>query len=234
MNEKLDTCPKCGEALDPQDGEAGSGRTCPHCEEVLPAPDPVAPVDEAPATVAHSGRYPIIIRSSPRALLARYIWKGLGWLVGLIAAGVLSYFAAMIPHELGRHIAHWIIWGGFAILISRTVYQFIRDYLRISHTVYRVFPDKIELTSYIFKFMGVFNNTVRLSQLRQIQAFSNSRLDVWFFKCGRIVLTVSGDDSDFAILNVHRPARIRRTIEAAAFGSASKATDQSTPGVYQG
>jgi len=95
------------------------------------------------------------------------------------------------------------------------------DYLRIKHTEYRIYPNKIETTSYVFPFLGVYNNVANLSELRTIQASTNSIFDVRFFKCGYVTLIVSGDRTKFVVHNVYQPGRVRRQIEEIVFGKGS-------------
>jgi hypothetical protein len=91
-------------------------------------------------------------------------------------------------------------------------------YLRIKNTTYRLSPRKLECQSYSLKLFGVFNSVVNIAELREIHAYSNSYLDIWFFNCGGVVLTVSGDVPDFRIENVESPLSVKRQIEAICFG----------------
>ena len=92
------------------------------------------------------------------------------------------------------------------------------NYLRIKNTVYRLYANKLEVYSYTIKFLGIRNNVVNTTQLRQIQANSNSWLDVFFFGCGYVTLTVSGDVADFRIEDVYLPGKVKRKIEIVCFG----------------
>ena len=46
-------------------------------------------------------------------------------------------------------------------------------------------------------------------------------LDVFFFNCGSVTLTVSGDIADFRIKDVEAPLEIQRTIERVCLGELS-------------
>jgi len=76
--------------------------------------------------------------------------------------------------------------------------------------------------------MGAENNTVNLTQLRQIQCYRNSMLDVWFFACGWISITVSGDASDFKLSDIYQPEKVRRQIEEIVFGKNTSGDSNNT------
>lgn len=157
-------------------------------------------------------KYPVIIASSPLALCARTIKWGLLLLV-VLAFAVIASAKGMG----GGSFLFRIFSVGLAVLLVKVWF----GYLRIKNTQYRIYQNKIEAASYLFRFMGVYNNTVNLAQLRQVQSSTNSFLDLWFFKCGSVSITVSGDVADFRIKDVHYPSAVRKVIEEIVFGAAS-------------
>ena len=207
MNAFKFNCPLCSQPLEAPGDMVGDIISCPNCGESIAVPPP-------PSVT----KYPVIIHSSPRALIGRFIVDGVAWFVVLIALIVFSvkvsqtgYASAIVP-----------AWITFVVLLSAiTLIRLLLAYLRIKNTVYRVYPNKIEVSSYTFRFMGAYNNVANLAQLRQIQAASNGLLDMWFFGCGSVTLTVSGDDWDFVLSDIHDPVAIKQRIEGIAFGSES-------------
>jgi uncharacterized membrane protein YdbT with pleckstrin-like domain len=163
--------------------------------------------------------FPVVVKSTPRALLSKIFFPA-----------VLS---AMFP------VACWIIFsltggavaGLYALAVSLVIVIvllafgslfIVPQYFRLKNTTYTISESKIQVSSYgMFKFLGTCNNTVSLKQLRQIQAFSNSWLDILFFHCGEIILTVSGDQSDFRVENISNVGRVKNIIETIAFGQSS-------------
>lgn len=151
--------------------------------------------------------FPITIRSSPRALLAEYSTRIAFWLVAMI--GLLFIPANFIQVAVGASLA---------LLLVFWLFKAFFEYLRIKNTTYAVYSDKIQEQSYLFRFLGATNSTINLKQIRQIEAFSNTRLDVLLFGCGGVTLTVSGDLSDFTMKNLHHPMRAKALIEQICFG----------------
>ena len=213
-------CPWCDQHLEAPLDMAGEVISCPSCEREIKVPALAAsPRSRTPrmSKSAPAPRFPIIIRSSTRALYAKYMWRAIGWTFGLILVIAATCLLNVLKEPgVGKVIA-WL-WGIFLVLFSFSLIRLWFDYRRIKHTEYRIFRNKIETTSYLFRFLGVYNNVVNLAQLRQIQASVNSYFDLWFFKCGKVTLTVSGDVSDFKVKNVYRPGQVRRQIEEIAFG----------------
>jgi hypothetical protein len=114
-----------------------------------------------------------------------------------------------------------VVWGVFLLFLIIELVRLWAAHRRISNTEYRIYSNKIEASSYLFRFMGAHNNVVSLAHLRQIQACTNSLLDLWFFHCGSVTLTVSGDVPDFRLENIYQPGTVRQQIEAVAFGEAT-------------
>lgn len=201
MTDLTFNCPSCNQHLKAPSDMAGSVISCPSCAKNMKVPV----------------RFPIIIRSSTNSLYAKYIWRAIGWIIGFILVNTATWFLNTLhePH-VGKAIG--FLWVIFVLLFFFSLVRLWLDYRRIKNTEYRIFPNKIEMTSYLFRFLGVHNNVVNLAQLRQIQATSNSYLDLWFFKCGSVTLTVSGDVADFEVTNVYLPDQVRRQIEEIAFG----------------
>ncbi len=223
MSDLAFSCPWCDQHLEASPDMAGEVIACPSCEKELKVPASAAaprPKTRRMPKSAPAPRFPIIIRSSTRALYAKYIWRAIAWTFGLILVVTATCLLnALEEPGVGKVIA-WL-WGVFLVLLSISLIRLWFDYRRIKHTVYRIFPKKIETTSYLFLFLGAYNNVVNLAQLRQIQASVNTMFDLWFFKCGRVTLTVSGDVTDFEIKNVYRPSVVRKQVEEIAFGKES-------------
>ena len=152
--------------------------------------------------------FPITIRSSPRALLAKYSTRVAFWLLALIGLLFISVTAIKVA-------------GGatLALLLAFWLFKAFFEYLRIKNTTYTVYSDKIQEESYLFRFLGAKNSTINLKQIRQIEGFSNTRLDVLLFGCGGVTLTVSGDLADFTMENLFAPMRSKALIEQVCFGS---------------
>ena len=157
--------------------------------------------------------FPVIVKSSPRALLSKFVPYTIVWL-GLLFTLVLT------PKE-------WEIPKGpvFGILLCILFFLMLKaffQYLRIKNTTYSIYPNQLQEHSYLFKFLGVQNSTINLAETRQIQAFSNTFLDVLFFNCGGVTLTVSGDLADFQIKNIHNPGAVKVLIEEICFGESTQ------------
>lgn len=144
----------------------------------------------------------VIFKSSPRSLLARYI---------IIAPVVILVFLAsfFLPILLLISVPLLLIVFG----------KLTWDYLLAINTSYYLYKTHLKSESYAIRLFGVRSNTVNLSYLKQIQSFSNSLLDVWFFKCGKVVITVAGDYSDFVLENIEHPEIVRNSIEQIMFGA---------------
>lgn len=155
---------------------------------------------------------PIVIRSSSRALYGKYILK----ILLLVILSVLSAFCGE-----GTVAVVMILMCFYLYLAARILWH----YLRIKNTKYFIYSSKVEMQSYVFKFLGVSNNVANLSQVRQIQVFSNTYFDIWFFSCGKILLTVSGDIADFEFENIHHPGLVKQQIEKMCFGASSASTE---------
>ena len=167
-------------------------------------------------------RFPIIVRSSPKSLLSKYVPYTIAWLA-------LLFGLSISPDE-------WEIPKGVVVAILLCVLIFLMlkvffQYLRINNTTYSIYPNQLQERSYLFKFLGIKNSTINLREMRQIQAFSNTFLDVLFFNCGGITLTVSGDLADFQITNIHNHGRVKVILEEVCFGE-SKGQDSDRPEAY--
>lgn len=212
MENSVFDCPYCSNQFSVTSDFLGGDVGCPSCGETVRLPAKT----EKPkvARSENPTKFPIVIKSSVRALYATYIWSALLWLLVLVTAIVLR----PLMRDTGLDEEYRWIWVIVSVAFFIYLFRLWINYRRIKNTVYKIFPKKIQVSSYSFKFLGVFNNVVNLAQLRQIQASVNSLLDLWFFKCGKVILTVSGDRSDFVIENVHRPASVKRQVEEVAFG----------------
>jgi len=147
----------------------------------------------------------VVFKSSPRSLLARYI---------IIAPVVILIFLAsfFLPILLLISVPLLLIVFG----------KLTWDYLLAINTTYYLYKTHLKSESYAIRLFGVRSNTVNLSYLKQIQSFSNSLLDVWFFKCGKVIITVAGDYSDFVLENIEHPEIVRNTIERIMFGASGE------------
>ena len=153
--------------------------------------------------------YPIIIKPSLKALYGKF-FKSFGFAVVLILA--LLFTPSSVKVFIGLYLLIHIPVMFISILTS---------YLRIKNTVYTIDSGLIRETSYTLKWLGVKTHSANLTQLRQISAFSNSKLDVFFFKCGFVRLTVSGDISDFTIADILKPQITKSMIESICFPKVS-------------
>lgn len=220
MSDLAFSCPQCNQHFNAPLDMAGQVIACPSCQKEMRVPAPAqahrSPMSQTQQLTPQL-RFPIIIRSSTRALYAKYVWRAIEWTFGLILVIAATWYLDTLGEpRVGEIIA--LAWGIFFVLLSFSLVRLWLEYRRIEHTEYRIFPNKIEVSSYLFQFMGAYNNVVNLAQLRQIQANRNSLLDLWFFGCGKVTLTVSGDISDFELSNIHMPEIVRRQIEEIAFG----------------
>lgn len=227
MSEISFNCPWCEQHLEAPAEMAGDVIACPSCEKEIKVPLPAEPKPRPKTQRSHPVKrsnprphFPIIIRSSTRALYAKYIWNAFGLSI-LLILGIVFAFA----EDDGKKIFGWIMLAILALMLPIALIRLWLSYRRIKNTEYRIFPNKIEVSSYLFRFLGAYNNVVNLSQLRQIQGSANTMLDLWFFKCGSVTLTVSGDVADFELTNIYQPSVVRKQIEEVAFGKEN---------VYQG
>jgi len=220
MSDLAFSCPWCDQHLKAPSDMAGDAIACPSCEKEIKVPAPAnasRPATRRLPKPDPGPQFPIIIRSSTRALYAKYIWRAIGWTFGLTLVITATWLLNALAELRPDNATTWL-WFLFLVLLSSSLGRIWLDYRRIKHTEYRIFPNKIEATSYLFRFLGAYNNVVNLAQLRQIQAHRNSLLDLWFFGCGKITLTVSGDVADFVLTNIHRPEVTRHQIEEVVFG----------------
>jgi hypothetical protein len=205
-------CPFCAETI------LAEAQKCKHCGEFLNSGQTgsqanAAAVTRGPTATTTSSKYsfPITVRSSPKALIGKYFWKAI----------FLSIVAILLAIFVRKAVFFMFGWGAWTVALLFIGTRALLDYLRIKNTRYIISPGKIEGYSYIFQWLGVANNAVNLRQLRQVKGYSNGMLDIWFFHCGKIVLTVSGDVSDFRMENIYNPGVFRDIIEEIAFGSSS-------------
>ena len=200
-------CPHCNRLLAVEGNALGTQFECPACATlVMP-----------PVTL------PITITASPRALFAKYIRRGLA--LCLIWMAWIWFSARLVASGAGSTF----VAGTFIVLVAVSLLASVDvtlAYLRIRHTRYTIYRNKIEASSYLFRWLGTNNTTINLTQLRQIQSFTNSYLDLWFFHCGTVVMTVSGDISDVELTNLHQPNRVKQLIEQIAFEGSSDASVQ--------
>lgn len=157
---------------------------------------------------------PLIIRSSPRALLGRFA-PALA-LIGVVA--ILGfYFKWRYESGVGAFL---LSIAGLALLAVG--FRAALAWLRIRHTQYAVHPNQVQESSYLLKFLGARNNTVKLNEIKQLRCYSNGWLDVWFFNCGKIQMVTSGDQVDFIMQNVHDPMALKDQLEFRIFGEVAE------------
>ena len=154
---------------------------------------------------------PLIIRSSPRALLGRFAVPVVLLLLGI---GVGIYLRV---DDTTRGV------GNFFLFISAVcglvlAVRILLAWLRIRHTQYAVHGRQVQESSYLLKFLGAQNNTVKLNEIKQVRCYSNGWLDVWFFDCGKIKMVASGDRVDFVLENIHSPMEVKDQLELRIFG----------------
>ena len=230
MNDIQFNCPGCSQHLEAPNDMAGQQINCPicTCKLVVPLGRPLHKVKvETPAHNTTSA-FPIIIKASPRALYATYIHDAIIFLFIFFVLMVTTLIIGSI-HE--SQVIIVFLWAVSIIAMVFKGASLWLKYLRLSNTKYLIYPNKIEASSYTFQFMGVHNNVANLKQLRQIHAAVNSYLDLWFFHCGHVSLTVSGDVEDFVLEDVYKPGQIRRQIEEIVFGKDSVQRGDATPEV---
>lgn len=217
-------CPHCGQSLECDEDMAGDVVECPACTKPVTCPGKAEP----PTIPAATRRLPLTIKPSPRALCARFIESAVQLAVVVGTAGLVT----VALHRAGTFDQYaalmGIVWLILIAVFVRACFRLWIAHRRIKNTEYRVYANKIEMTSFAFRFLGARNNTANLAQLRQIQAHRNGLLDLWFFGCGRITLTVSGDVSDFTLTDIFEPEQAKRTIEEIAFGADSVGDGQAS------
>lgn len=153
---------------------------------------------------------PLIIQSSPRSLLGRLALPVTGLLLFVI-------FCLYLRSEASKEFANLLLTG--AGLVTFVVFfRGFLSWLRIRHTEYAVYSKQLQESSYLLKFLGAKNNTVKLNEIKQIKCYSNGWLDVWFFNCGKIQMVTSGDQVDFIMENIHDPMSIKDQLEKRIFG----------------
>ena len=156
--------------------------------------------------------YPLIVKSSLSALWGKHLPRAIIW--------IIVFFISFIVPQSGMRVI-WILLGvAFVYYLG----AFCFDYRKIVNTTYKIYTNKVEESSYAFKFLGVQNNVVNLDQIRQIQGYSNTYFDIWFFKCGGVTLTVSGDIEDFEFKNLRDPVAVKNTLEQICFGEEKTTT----------
>jgi len=215
MSQLKVNCPHCKRALKVPPEALGKTANCPACggAMTLPAPEPKPVALPAEVAEQEQATFPIVIQSSPRALLAKYV----PWAI-IVPVVVLALVVLVVADR------DWmpLLTIGLVVAVPFSIVQIVKvglDYRRIKNTKYVIHPGKVSGYSYTFRFLGVSNNVVNLRQVRQIQVYSNSYLDIWFFHCGRIVLTVSGDVADFELTNLYRAGRTKVLLESICFGA---------------
>ena len=163
---------------------------------------------------------PLIIRSSPRALLGRFAIPT----TLLLVTFLVGLYLLMREHTAsgGRFVL--VIAAVAALVVAIRV---LLAWLRIRHTEYAVHPSQVQESSYLLKFLGATNNTVKLNEIKQVRCYSNGWLDVWFFNCGKIQMVTSGDQVDFIMENVFDPMKLKDQLELRLFGEIA----ENTPGL---
>lgn len=154
------------------------------------------------------------------------------------AALILIALFAGIYLSRGEHTSGA---GTFVLIITAigtglTLAKAFFVWLRIRHTEYAVHPNQVQETSYLLKFLGARNNTVKLKEIKQLRCYSNGWLDVWFFNCGKIQMVTSGDQVDFIMENVHDPMKLKDQLELRLFGEIADNAPglRASPGSPQG
>ena len=158
---------------------------------------------------------PLVIRSSPRALLGRFVIPA----ALLIISSLVGFYLLMQEHTSsgGKFV---LVIAALATLV--VAFRAFIAWLRIRHTQYAVHPNQVQESSYLLKVLGARNNTVKLNEIKQVRCYSNGWLDVWFFNCGKIQMVTSGDQVDFIMENVYDPMMLKDQLELRLFGEIAK------------
>ncbi len=167
-----------------------------------------------PSAVAERPRDPLIIESSARSLLGKFAFPV------LLLLGVVL-LALYLRSHASREFANLLL-AGCALIAAGLILKALLNWLRIRNTEYAVYPRQVQESSYLFKFLGARNNTVKLNEIKQIKCYSNCWLDVWFFNCGKIQIVTSGDNVDFIMENVHDPMEVKDQLEQRIFGEVAQ------------
>ena len=111
-----------------------------------------------------------------------------------------------------------LLLAGGGLIGAMTMLKAVFGWIRIRNTEYAIYRQQLQESSYLFKFLGAKNNTVKLNEVKQIRCYSNGWLDVWFFNCGKIQIVTSGDNVDFIMENVYDPMEVKDRLEEQIFG----------------
>ncbi len=153
---------------------------------------------------------PLVIRSSARSLLGRFAIPVLTVLLFAVLALYLG--------SVGSSTFAQLLLVGDGVFAAGIALRALVSWLRIRHTEYAVYSKQLQESSYLLKFLGAKNNTVKLNEVKQIKCYSNGWLDVWFFNCGKIQMVTSGDQIDFIMENIHDPMALKDQLEKRIFG----------------
>ena len=158
---------------------------------------------------------PLIIRSSPRALLGRFAVPS----ISLLVTFLIGIYLLLQEHTAngGKFL---LVSAFLATMVATT--RLLMAWLRIRHTDYAVYPNQVQESSYLLKMLGARNNTVRLNEIKQLHCYSNGWLDVWFSNCGKIQMVTSGDQVDFIMENVFDPMKLKDQRELRLFGEVAE------------
>lgn len=159
---------------------------------------------------ATSPSEPFIVRSSPKALLGRFALP--------VATVVLFAIGALYLRQIGSAAFANVLLAADGLFAIGIGIRAALVGLRIRNTEYAIYDTQLQESSYLLKFLGAKNNTVKLSEVNQIKCYSNGWLDVWFFNCGKIQMVTSGDQVDFIMENVHDPMKVKDQLEKRIFG----------------
>jgi len=208
------TCPNCNKTIDAPTEMAGQTGECPYCDQPIIIPGkPAAPVAQTSFSF-NDIEYPVIINSSPRAVFANITGLVVRW-IALMIFTIIS--TVLLPWPwLGK-----VLCLGIIIFAPIDLIRILIKIKRLKQTEFRIYRNKIEASSYLFRFMGTSNNIISLNQIRQIRSNTNSLLDLWFFDCGSVTITVAGDLTDMKLTNLYQPGNTRVIIESIAFGEDS-------------
>lgn len=209
-------CDDCEAVLSVEGQHVGKKLKCPNCKSVFVASkyeeeiieisaNSIVELSSSPASVANPKQEKLSLKASTRSVYADLVNIGV---VITIVNCVLIFTVGFSPFLLFITIMFVVILGWKAMW----------KYLRSKNTTYTITPDRIHMESYAFKFLGCEDYTINGKEIKQISVYSSSYWDLWFFNCGRVVITVSGDNQDFALTNVHYPGNLKNQIERICLG----------------
>ncbi|MFT4641817.1 MAG: hypothetical protein ACI8T1_005161 [Verrucomicrobiales bacterium] len=171
---------------------------------------------DSPATTE-----PFIIQSSARSLWGRFTLPAV---MLMLLVGLALYLRKVASIDFAT-----LLLAGAGLIGLMTLIKAALAWIRIRNTEYAIYPQQIQESSYLFKFLGAKNNNVKLNEVKQIRCFSNGWLDVWFFNCGKIQIVTSGDNVDFITEDVYDPMKVKDRLELQIFGEVAANESGSEP-----